>query len=119
MNRKKEALTNQGFASNVSPTITPSAPVSLLFNAISSQVLTFPLLTTGIPNPRSTRSLTTLKSAAPARLRRAETCRACNVIQEAPCAANLDARSDVWDVGVHNRNFVEIGTERDFVIDET
>src|SRR5882762_8758036 len=45
-NSKDSEEANQGLPRRVSPTITPSAPVSSKFLTICSQVPTFPLLTT-------------------------------------------------------------------------
>ena len=104
--------TYQGFASSVSPTMTPSAPVVLLFSHTSSHVLTLPLLTTGTPT-RSFRTRTCARSAAPCRRRRAETCRAWRVIHDAPAAARRVPRSGVRAVFWQRRILAETGTGRE------
>jgi hypothetical protein len=107
-----------GFPSNASPTIVPSAPVSLKFFSQSSCALTFPLLsTTTCSSPDSSRmadltACTHLSSAAPFRRWREATWRACRVTTDAPARVSRTASKGVRDGGLQRRSFTWIGIER-------
>src|SRR6266702_7213638 len=96
----------------------PLAPVYSAFCNMSSQVRTFPLLTTGTPIP-STSAFTTDRSAAPCLRRRADGWRACNARKAAPDASRLLASASVDDAGLQSRNLAETGTLRDRDREET
>ena len=104
-----------GFPSSVSPTIIPFACVKARFASTSSQVRTFPLLTIGILIPESSAASrsTSRRSAAPCLRRRADTVRACSVIQDAPAASKRRANVSVCEAGWQRRSFAETGTGRE------